>query len=259
MNNQAPLTIAQPPDNQTPPSRIVKNKPYFYKKLMAILVILLLVAFGTAGYFAFQYFQLKNRNVSEKCDLGSTETPFLPEPSVKPTNAFFVSPTPSSQGSIEWKRTDVGNFSFEYPLEWFVGDLWNLGQDQRTRVIAIDRKPISTAPRGGPIATFEISVKNGLDNPNEVYETDQKNFKESVTGLEEEVIESKLGKIYHYKGKLTGEYMRGQTVEKYFLMFEINVNDPINQQVMEGSLHSDDLSLSAMFRRIILSIDKMHY
>lgn len=106
-------TAPQPVINQAPPPQTTqeeeppvsitekKKKPI----LPIILSILLVLALGAAGYFAYMYYQ------PDIPGLTSTET-------TEPT----PSPTPNSNPTTDWKTysSEVHNVSFKYPNSWTI-------------------------------------------------------------------------------------------------------------------------------------------
>ena len=123
----------------------------------------------------------------------------------------------------------------------------------------MDPNPISTAPRGGPLATFEIRVINGMPNPDEIFQEERSKVNENnYYDITSETLTSDLGTIYHYKGKIAGEMLKGESIEQYFLTFKKSENDPHNQQIIVASLMlQDDVELSAMLRHIVLSFKQL--
>lgn len=153
--------------------------------------------------------------------------------------------------SENWKTADFGIFTYEYPSGWHVAELWGDGTN-----IAIDPKPIRTSPRGGgPIATFEINVLNGNQNPDEILAKNMETFnEENYDDIYKESIKADIGDIYYYKGKVPPGMYEGANVEKYFFTFKRNPDDPINQFVVTASLtFHDDPQLSEMLRHIVTS------
>lgn len=219
---------------------------------VVVLSTLLLISLAISGFLAYQNSQLKQKlNTKEQ-----TKTQPATQSASQPTKSQSEK-QPSSLEETGWIRTDYGGlFSYEYPKGWHVTEWWPESPSQGIMIL-IDPKPISLAPRGGPIATFEITLKNGLPNPNEVFQQDQISLDTYLMDIQKETIQSDLGPIYYYKGKFSGEMFYGEPVEQYFLTFETNPNDPRNQQVINAALTlSDDPKLSSMLRRIATSIRK---
>lgn len=157
-----------------------------------------------------------------------------------------------------WKTARYGGiFSYEYPAGWHVVELWPEGfiNEQGISII-INSSPISTAPRGGSIGTFQINVLSGLQNPDEVFLQKKAEFNsERYTDIQTETLESDLGPIEYFKGKMIGPMFEGEVVEKYFLTF--NQQDPMNQQIITASLEfNKDPKLSEMLRHIVLSLEE---
>lgn len=234
---------------QTPPVSVSADAPAKTGDLLNMLLVIITIAsLGAAGFFGYQNYQIKQDVVSKPVP---TETPQRPSPSPKkPT------PTPAS----EWKEAKFGGlFSYEYPQNWHVADIWPQTAAQGI-TLAMDPKPISTAPRGGPLATFEIRILSGLPNPNEVFEQEKAKFNEkNYSGITNEAIDSPLGPIYHYKGKFLPGMFEGQPIETYYLTFQGALNDPQNQQVLIATMVlNNDPKLSEMLRHVVLSIKKIN-
>ncbi len=140
-----------------------------------------------------------------------------------------------------------------------MAELWQDNYAENGIMIAIDPSPISTAPRGGSLATFEITLLNGNQNPDEILQKRMENFNaENYYDITEETINASIGTVYHYKGKVTGEMMKGSSMESYFFTFHKNANDLINQQVVIANLtFKEDPQLSEMLRHIVLSFKEL--
>lgn len=218
---------------------------------------LLVVIFAGVSIFLFWQKQLLEERLTE-CEESSSATCSLPGGEKTPGG---LEPTLTPEplvGESFWKRAEFGGlFSYEYPEGWHVAELWLQDQAGSVITVAMDPKPISTAPRGGSLATLELAVRNGLPNPNEVLSQMIDVFRSELSDLEEEIIQSELGPITHIKGKYTMEMFKGEPVEKYFLTFETGLNDPINQQVITASLFpANDKTYSDMLERVVMSLKK---
>ena len=226
-----------------PPSISQKKKPGFWPVI--ILLFLLLSSLVITGYFVYQNYQLKKQILSQEQSITSPE----PEPTVIP-----------EAETNEWETAKFGGlFSYDYPIGWHVGEIWSDSQQYHEIFILMDQKPISTAPRGGPRATFELSVVNGLPNPDEVFEEKKAEFSEdNYTDITTEIINSDIGQIFYYRGKVAGEMFKGEIVERYYLTFRKSETDPLNQQIIIGTIYfQDDPKLSEMLRHIMLSIKQL--
>lgn len=215
-----------------------------------MLMVLFIMSLTTSVFLYFQNSKLKSGLPLENASPEKTnqEVTYLP---------LNPSTSPNDNNQEKWPEARHGMFSFEYPTGWHVAELWQENIANNGIFIAIDPKPISTAPRGGPISTFGLAVFSGKTNPDEILEEKIDEFKNSgyYKGEVEETIDADYGKIYHFKGKITGEYMNGAETERYFLTLNKNPQDLINQRVIVASLDfSEDAELSNMLRKIVLSI-----
>lgn len=176
----------------------------------------------------------------------------VPTPAISRINPTTV----PAQQPTGWKTARFGGlFSYDYPAGWHVAELWQENYAENGITIAIDPDPINTAPRGGPLSTFAISVLNGNKNPDEILAKKIDSFSPAnYTDITQETISADIGKIYHYSGKIAGEMLKGQPVENYYFTFNQNPADPLNQQVIVASMQlKEDPQLSEMLRHIVLS------
>lgn len=219
----------------------MNNQLASHKKSFSwIFVVLFLIASGLAGWLYYQNLQLKK-----------TVSTSSPAPSASPQ----ITPNPSS-----WKTAKHGGlFSYEYPSGWHVAELWQDNYAQNGVVLAIDPNPINTAPRGGPIATFTITLLNGNKNPDEILQQRMADFNsENYSDINQETINANVGAVYYYKGKMAGPMLEGEPVESYFFTFHKNPNDLINQQVVIATMAlKKDPQLSEMLRHIVLSFKEI--
>lgn len=227
-------------DNPTP--GLATNTPIPPKKTFSgVLIIFSLVCLGATGWFYYQNLTLKQ----------------LPTQTTIPVTT--TSPQPSSSPSL-WKTAKYASFfSYKYPVDWHVAELWQENYAENGIVLAIDPNPISTAPRGGPLATFEITLLSGNQNPDEILQKRMDTFNaENYSDITKETINAGIGTVYHYKGKVMGEMMKGASMESYFFTFHKNPNDMINQQVAIANLtFNEDPKLSEMLRHIVLSFKEI--
>lgn len=234
-NTQSVTSIPQVPVSQS------KN---WLKLLLLTLLGLTITAGSVFAGIQIEKGQTTNRQSTTSPDLASLST----------------SPRATTNLSTDWKSTKFGGvFSYDYPTGWNVAELWQENYSENGILIAIDPNPISTAPRGGPLATFEITVLNGNKNPDEILAKKMENFNQTnYSDITQETISSDIGKVYHYKGKIAGEMMKGEPMESYFFTFNQDPNDPLNQQVVVATLPlKDDPQLSAMLKHIVLSIKRL--
>ncbi len=181
---------------------------------------------------------------------------------VKAPSTAIVSPTavqiPTVTEKAQWKTAEFGDFFYEYPVGWHVAEIWQAYTGESGVSIVVDQKPVSTAPRGGPLGTFEIRVDYGNTNPDEILAKKLSDFNDqNYTDITKETINGNTGEIYHYKGKFAGEMMKGTPIESYLFTFDKKAGEPHNQKVIIATTFKDDIQLSSMLRHIVLSIKKI--
>ncbi len=231
------------PTLQPTPTPISPSLPTPKRKSLILplsLTILFFALTSAIAYLGYQNYQLRQQLSS-------------------PLPPSQVTPSPIAETS-QYKTTKYGGlFSYDYPLGWNVAEIWPTVPDGSQGIlIAMDPNPISTAPRDGGFATFMITLINGKPNPDEEFAKIKARFNsQNYTDIISETLQSDLGPIYHYSGKIAGEMLTGQPVETYYLTFSLHPNDPLNQQIISATLQSADPQLSAMLRHIVLSIKKL--
>ncbi|MBI4225869.1 hypothetical protein HY612_02035 [Candidatus Roizmanbacteria bacterium] len=241
MDNQA-ISSSQPFPNQT-------QLPVVSKSQLPLIIsgIFIVVLASIGGFY------LGKKQVA-------VTTPNLNplSPTTTKVQEKTITPTliPSPEVS-EFKKISFATFfTYEIPKEWYAGNIWGASSDNGI-IIVIDPKPIDTAPRDGPLGRFEILVKNGLQKPEAKFQEDIQKFKDSVNMEKEEVIQSNGFTINYYRGKIKGPFLQGSTLEQYFFMIP-RTSDPLNTQVVDASyLHQPDEDLTELFRKVILSIEKI--
>ena len=157
---------------------------------------------------------------------------------------------------VSWKSTDlVGIYAFDYPSGWHVVWLWAYETEQGDS-IWISPDPISTAPRGGPVGAVIISDKSGFSNPEEIFEQDREEYKNSLQELQEETIDAEFGTIYHYSGK-SEIYGETVSVEKYFFLIQgLDSGDNINKHIIavtEDFVVAGDTEKSEILKQVVMS------
>lgn len=224
-------------------------------KIMLVAFIGLIIVVGSV-FFGFQI----GKNQITHQQLISLQPTIIPTKTVVNPTTFLNESNPTSNPNTSWKTAKFGGlFSYEYPIGWHVGELWQENYSENGVLIAIDPNPISTAPRGGPLATFEITILNGNNNPDEILAKKISNFNQTTySDITQETISADIGKIYHYKGKIAGEMLKGEPMESYFFTFNQSASNPANQQIIIATLAlKADSQLSAMLKHIVLSFRKL--
>lgn len=226
------------------PTPVLQSKSLFKNIFLIILGLIIVVGSVYAGI------QIGKNQTTKEQPIGISKETSLPKDKDIPT----------ANNSTEWKTAKFGGlFSYEYPIGWSVAELWRDNISENGIIIAIDPNPINTAPRGGPLATFEITILNGNRNPDEILAQRMADFNgTNYSDITKETISADIGNIYHYKGRLSGEMYNNEPIERYFFTFNQNPNDLINQQVVIATLSfEDDPQLSAMLKHIVLSFKKI--
>jgi len=232
-----------------PPAQPLPKVPILPSKNLPKILMFTILGLTVVAGSIFVGIQVGKRQIT------SQQSTATSNPTAFPTNSGTTTNLPT-----DWKTAKFGGlFSYEYPVGWNVAELWQENYSENGILIAIDPNPINTSPRGGPLATFEITVLNGNKNPDEILAKKISNFnQDNYSDITQETINADIGKIYHYKGKIAGEMFKGESVESYFFTFNQNANDPLNQQVVIATLAlNDDPQLSAMLKHIVLSFKKL--
>lgn len=239
MENSQPTTQTENTYSTQTPARKQNHT------LKTILLVVVLIAIAISSFLlGTQYVQMR--------PLVTTTTEPTPTVTTTPTNDI---------NNEEWKTAKYGGlFSYEYPAGWHVAELWQENIDENGVILAIDPNPISTAPRGGPIATYQIQILNGSKNPDDLFVKKMQDFSsDNYTDITKQTIDASIGKIYQFKGKFPLDgMMGGETIEAYYFTFNQNPSDPYNQQVIVASLvFQNDPKYSEMLRHIVLSFKKL--
>lgn len=250
--SQTPTAPKQQLTNPSPPTQ-APPQPTSKKKTLWLLISIIVLLLSATGILGYKYYEVTQQLENQQpIPLSSPQ----PTPKGLPPQ---TSPQTKIGDTSEWREAKFGGiFSYEYPNSWHVATLWQ-DTSRQGIILAMDPDPISTAPRGGPLATFEIRVINGMPNPDEIFEEEKSKVNEdNYYDITSETLTSDLGTIYHYKGKIAGEMLKGEPIEQYFLTFKKSENDPHNQQIVVASLMLQDASeLSAMLRHIVMSFKQL--
>lgn len=219
----------------TPPAQKRNN-------LVVIILIIIIVILAVALILVtYQSSQLRS----------STTQPIA---SVMPTPLDNLSPSPiASQENDQWATASDLGFTFEYPTGWHVADIWP--NDFRNGIsLVINPKPISTAPRGGPLGTFTIRAISGQPDPEVVFQQEISSFTEqNYDNLQTQILQSSIGEIHYYKGNIAGEFMKGQPIEAYIFITPLKSDDKLNRQVVVATTLSEEEGDSEKFRHIMMS------
>lgn len=241
----------------TPPTPQTTNS----SKVVTLLLAIILVLVSGVILLGYQVFSQQNLPVGQSI---TQPTPTLVLDSAHlEQGTINDSATPSSELQTmpsEWATTKFGGlFSYQYPSGWHVAELWDMGTD-RSVMIAMDPAPISSAPRGGPIATIEISVINGKPNPNETLEQKKAEIDmDYFTNITSETVTMSHGEVYHFKGESTADMGFGVVVEKYIFSIKESQTDPINQQVIIANSFPKSDADSERLRYIVENIKEIKY
>lgn len=239
---------------QTESTQAIQNSKHKSNNILkTILLIVVIIAVAVSSFLiGTQYVKMR----TSASILTQTPSTIAPE-----TKTIITSPTNTITTVAEWKTAKFGGiFSYEYPQDWHVAELWQENVSENGIILAIDPKPISTAPRGGPIAAFQIQLLSGNKNPDEIFAKKIQSFNtDNYTDIIKETIDAPIGKLYHFQGKFPLDGMfGGQKTESYYFTFNQNPNDPYNQQVVIASLFlGDNPKYSDMLRHIVLSFKNL--
>lgn len=223
-------------------------KPQVEQVSNTVKVFRFLVILAVISPLVYTNYVLRN-----KLEKYTSQTP-APTPTTVISPSLLVTPTPTESKPDQWQMAKYGGvFSYMYPTGWHVAELWPEASGGPIR-IAMDPKPITTAPMDGPANTFNIYFFNGLPNPDAKLSELKAQFKpQFYTDVIVETIDSVNGPILYQSGKVSGEYMSGTKVETYLFTVKKSNSDPQNVQVMQASLNGGDQKLSEMFRNVVLS------
>lgn len=229
----------------TTPNLKIKTPKNIFKYLFFVSIIILIVI--------SIYFYLSNKNINTK-NLSIQSTNSSSEEINK------VSPTTKTE--IEWVRTNIdifaGAYSFEYPQGWHIASIdstfLNLNPPISNTII-INSNPINIVPKGGPLGDIVITDKSGLNNPEIIFQQDIEEFKKGKTDIKENIIQSGIGKIYHYTVKGYSEMGGDYSLETYYVFIDSKVsppNDNINKHIL--NISSISPKYSDILNKIVLSI-----
>lgn len=217
--------------------------------LIPLMAVITVLSFSFSLYLYYQNTKLRFANTLQS-DINKAS----------PTDTQIISPTAKEEKikptltQNEYKTVKYGGlFSYEYPVGWHVAELG-------PNTLVMNPEPISFSPGDGPSGAFELRIINGRQNPNEFLNQEMAKFtQEDYTDIVKETINSDLGQVYYYRGKIKGDMFIGEPVENYYLTFETNQDDPLNQQIIIASmLFKKDPQLSEMLRHVVLSIKNLY-
>ena len=158
-NQPVPLRVPTPPSQPSPSETPSVPKKSISNFFIIIPIILFLVIIGTAGYFAYQNYQLKKQ---ETFRLKDKPVPMLVTPS--PT------PTPESTAGWETYENPYYKYSINIPSDW---EIFEQTEDNRVvsiRPIGTEEIPISVTVvenHKGLSLDQRVNGKYGLDHPRE--------------------------------------------------------------------------------------------
>lgn len=225
-----------------------------------LILGLLMIATIIIGVLSYQNFVI-SRELKALANLPTAELNNIPN-QTQTTPTISVTSVPEQNGPIskllDWQVAKHGGiFTYSYPSNWHVAELWPEIQGGPVSIV-MDPNPISNAPGDGPLSKFSFEVYNGLPNPDEKMaelkaQFNPNDYSEFLT----EEINSENGIISFYSGKSTGDYLFGTKIENYIFSLKKQINDsqndPYNVQVIRATLMGEDQSLSEMFRQVVFS------
>lgn len=225
-------------------------------KIVSILLsILVLCAIGYLGYNNYRLTKSLEKYVLSPSTPQPTPTSLVtPTTTPTPTTLATTTPIPSQAPADKWRDAKYGGiFSYSHPRDWHVAELWPETGSSPIR-LAMDKKPITTAPMGGPSSIFNFYIYNGQANPDTKLNELKSQFKpQDFTDIKTETINTANGPVLYQTGKMAGEYMQGTKVENYLFTIKGANSDSLNVQVIQGTLYGGDKELSDMFRYVVLS------
>ncbi len=247
-------------ENNTPVSESHSVNPQLPTVSNTVKVFRFLVILAVISPLVYTNYVLRNRleEYTSQQPTPSSAITQSPTPTTVISPNLPVTPTPTESKSDQWQMAKYGGvFSYMYPTGWHVAELWPEASGGPIR-IAMDSKPITTAPMGGPSSTFNINFYNGLPKPDAKIADLKAELKpEYFTDIKTETIDSVNGPIFYHSGKMSGEYMNGTKVETYLFTVKRSASDPQNVQVMQAVLYGGDQKQGEMLRYIVLSFKSL--
>lgn len=152
-------------------------------------VVLCKVGFGAlflllVGVVAFTFFYYKEGAFSG-CDCTAED----------------ISKQASQEKTSEWVRVSIMGYSFEIPLGWQVMDIFPESESAAYSIF-IDPRPISSAPRGGPISAISIHITDPKEDedPYAVLEAKKEVVRTNIENVSEETVTVGDNTLYKYSG-----------------------------------------------------------
>lgn len=242
-------TFSTPPPE---PPRPKSGRPPVILILFMFIIVLTLGGGGVYYYYT-----------TTQSPIGTNTTTPTPTPSLSAneTEAPTQTPSPTIEASAsgQWKEVRYGGlFSYEYPDGWHVAELWGLNLPTNGIMLAIDPNPISTAPRGGPLAKIELVVTNGQQNPDEILDDERTRFSpDNYNNIVTETIPAEHGDVYFYTGEIAGVKLGGTVVERYVFMLHESADIPQNQQIITATTYPTTPEDSQRLRHIVESFREL--
>ena len=212
-------------------------------KFLKLLLILLFIANAALGsYLIYGIFNLKDTEQNPIANITDNKPIINKKPLIKDS---------------KWETTDfMGAYTFEYPSGWHVGNIWPQDYSQPITV-AINKEPINTAPRGGPLAEIVFTDKSGLQEPDSYFQERIDHYNnEYFISNEMETLNAPFGTIYHWTGEIE-LYEDITTNEAYLFMFEGRIKDNVNKHIIEATGNPFSDKYSEELEHIMLSFEEI--
>jgi hypothetical protein len=230
MEPSSQTTTQDPVPVNAPQSNLPKTSGWKISFFVVLVILVLILAGG--GYF---YFSKVVTQTQLSAGPQNTSTPV------------------ASDTWVAVPKNFMGAYTFQYPAGWHIANQWPTN-DTDGVTIFIDPDPLNFAPRGGPLSALEITDTSGKPNPDELFSTARNKFKASLTGKQEETLNSDFGSIYHYWGKIN-VYEQMVDTEGYFFQIQGGPNDLLNKHNIYATTDTNS-KYSDILRKIVLSFKK---
>lgn len=221
-------------NNTNTPITPIISKTNIFKYLFFISTIIFLIV--------FIYLYL---NKDRYCQKNLTQQ-------INKSSEISTSPSPTNE-ELKWANADMGIYSFNYPVGWHVANFFRNEKNIEMNII-INSKPINTGARGGPLGDIVLFEQPSSENPEIVFQETIDTFKKQNVSSKEEILNTEIGKIYHFitlgHSEMTGKDTYN---DRYYLLVKPSSNpDNINKRNIY--IETDDQKNSDTLRKIVMSL-----